>query len=67
MDTFDFVPNQALLEIELTSENQQIILPDWITPIKEVSDCDGYRNYTIAKKGFPKEIRPIPKQAELSK
>ena len=67
LDTFDFVSNQALLEIELTSENQQIILPDWITPIKEVSDCDGYRNYTIAKKGFPKEIKPIPKQAELCK
>ncbi|MGN0919191.1 MAG: AAA family ATPase [Alphaproteobacteria bacterium] len=54
LDTFDACPDQALLEIELTQENQQITLPDWITLIQEVTDLAEYRNYSIAQKGFPR-------------
>ena len=54
LDIFDSVPDKALLEIELTNENQQISLPDWCREIKEVTDLDEYRNYSIAQKGFPK-------------
>ena len=54
LDIFDAVPDRALLEIELTNENQQIELPDWCEVIQEVTDKDDYRNYSIAQKGFPR-------------
>ena len=54
LDIFDSVPDKALLEIELTNENQQISFPDWCKKIKEVTDLDEYRNYSIAQEGFPK-------------
>ena len=54
LDTFDSGENQALLEIELTQENQQMSLPDWIKPIKEVTEQEEYRNHSIAQNGFPK-------------
>ncbi|MBO7483915.1 MAG: AAA family ATPase [Alphaproteobacteria bacterium] len=56
LDTFDNLSDQALLEIELTDENQKIKLPDWITPIKEVSSLEEYHNHSIAQKGFPKDV-----------
>lgn len=55
LDTFNGVQDQALLEIELNQENQEIILPSWCKIIKEVTNSPDYRNITIAEKGFPKE------------
>ena len=40
--------NKALLEIELTSANDTVTLPDFIKVIKEVTDDPYYRNYNLA-------------------
>ena len=62
LDTFDADPNYALLEIELTHEDQQIKLPPWCQVIREVTNEISYRNHEIAKHGFP-----VPSQAESEK
>lgn len=54
LDTFEDNPELALLEIELTQENQEIKLPKWCQVIKEVTEDSNYRNTSIAEKGFPK-------------
>ena len=53
LDTFDSDSKQALLEIELTDERQQISLPPWCHIIREVSHDEAYHNHSIAQKGFP--------------
>ena len=47
--------NQAIMEIELSSEDQEIIIPDFIKTIKEVTDDERYKNYKMAKE-MPKEL-----------
>ena len=39
-----------ILEIELTSLQQEILLPPWIEVIKEVTDDAMYSNYELAKR-----------------
>ena len=58
LDTFDADPDHALLEIELTDENQKIKLPPWCQVIREVTNEMPYRNHEIAKNGFPEIISP---------
>ena len=41
--------DEAILEIELTKEGQEITLPDWVTVIKEVTGDERYTNASIAK------------------
>lgn len=41
--------NNAILEIELTDENQCIELPDWIEVRKEVTEDPMYKNRNLAK------------------
>jgi len=53
LDTFDSDQDHALLEIELTHENQKINLPNWCKSIQEVTNMEEYRNHSIASKGFP--------------
>ena len=48
----DVYPNwegEAILEIELTEETQNVDLPDWISVIKEVTDDNNYKNVNLAK------------------
>ena len=56
LDTFDGVKDFALLEIEMTNENQQIKLPSWCRVIREVTEEPDYRNHEIAQKGFPEVL-----------
>lgn len=67
LDTFEGMPNHALLEIELTQENQKINLPNWIKALKEVTEIEEYRNYSIAQKGFPKESNGNAQKEEFTK
>ena len=46
---------QAIMEIELTNENDIIKFPQFIDVIKEVTDDDTYKNYNMAKK-MPKQL-----------
>lgn len=49
LDIYPDWENEAILEIELTSEDQEVKLPDWITVIKEVTGDDRYKNANLAK------------------
>jgi CYTH domain-containing protein len=41
--------NEAILEIELTSEDQNINIPNWLSVIKEVTGDENYSNAKLAK------------------
>ena len=47
--------NQAIMEIELSSEDEEIKIPNFINIIKEVTDDENYKNYQMAKK-MPKQL-----------
>lgn len=49
LDIFNFSDNHALMEIELTSENGIVNLPNFITVLKEVTNDPKYRNHNLAK------------------
>ncbi len=46
--------SKAIMEIELRSEEQEIIIPEFISVIKEVTDDEAYKNYNMAI-SMPKE------------
>lgn len=49
LDIYPFWKDKAILEIELTEENQEVILPDFIKVIKEVTNDVRYKNNSLAK------------------
>lgn len=49
LDIYPDWENEAILEIELLDEKQEVMLPDWITVIKEVTGDDRYSNANLAK------------------
>lgn len=54
IDIFPFWKSQAYLEIELSSEDEEYSIPDYIKVIKEVTEDKRYRNYALAQ-NIPKE------------
>lgn len=48
LDMYEFLKDKAILEIELTTECTSVDIPDFIKVIKEVTDDEAYRNYSIA-------------------
>jgi CYTH domain-containing protein len=56
IDVFPFWNRQAYLEIELTSENQQITIPDYVEIIREVSDDPLYSNRALAARIPAEEV-----------
>ena len=54
IDVYPEWNNQAIMEIELNSEDEKINIPDYIKVIKEVTDDNKYKNYQMAKQ-MPKE------------
>ena len=55
IDIYPEWDDQAIMEIELSSEDDEIKTPDFINIIKEVTDDESYKNYQMAKK-MPKEL-----------
>lgn len=49
IDIYPFMEGQAICEIELSDENQEIELPNFIKAIKEVTNDENYKNSNIAK------------------
>lgn len=49
IDIYPFWDDKAIMEIELCDENQEIVFPDDIRVIKEVTDDDAYKNSNLAK------------------
>ena len=54
IDIYPEWKEQAIMEIELNSENQKIKTPDFIEIIKEVTNDEKYKNYEMAKR-MPEE------------
>lgn len=50
LDVFPFWENQAILEIELTNEHDNVNLPKFIEVINEVTENKDYKNYYLARK-----------------
>jgi len=55
IDIYPEWQNQAIMEIELSSEDQEVKVPDFIDIIKEVTDDERYKNYGMAK-DMPKQL-----------
>lgn len=50
IDIYPEWDNQAIMEIELSSEDQEVNVPDFIKIVKEVTDDENYKNYQLAKR-----------------
>lgn len=50
LDIYPFWDDQAILEIELSSESSAFEIPEFIVPIKDVTDDPAYSNYQLASK-----------------
>lgn len=55
IDVYPEWDNQAIMEIELSDENEEIKIPDFIKVYKEVTDNDEYKNANMAKE-MPKQL-----------
>ncbi len=47
-DIYPFWQERAILEIELESEDQQTIIPDWVHVIRDVTFDYRYKNVQLA-------------------
>ena len=48
IDVYPFWDDKAIVEIELSNENTEIVFPDFIKIIKEVTDDETYKNASLA-------------------
>ena len=55
IDIYPEWDKQAIMEIELSSEDQEVKIPKYIKIIKEVTEDDNYKNYQMAKE-MPKML-----------
>ncbi len=55
LDIYPFWLDKAIIEVELTEENQEVKIPNFISVIKEVTEDDRYKNYGIARGNLPEE------------
>ena len=57
IDVYSFWNDRATLEIELTDEAQQPVLPDWLEIVRELTGEPAYKNLYLAKE-VPMEALP---------
>ena len=50
IDVYPFWSDKAIVEIELNDENEEILFPDCIKVIKEVTDDERYKNASLASR-----------------
>lgn len=50
IDIYSFWYDRATLEIELDSEEQQVILPDWLSIVRELTGEVAYKNRYLAER-----------------
>ena len=55
IDIYPDWDRQAIMEIELSSENEDIQVPSFIEVLKDVTEDEKYFNYSLAKK-MPKQL-----------
>lgn len=56
LDIYPFWDDRATLELEMSSEDQQISLPPFIEVIKEVTDDNRYKNRSLSYNIFTEEL-----------
>ena len=49
IDIYPFWQQQAILEVELSDENKEVVFPDFIELLREVSDDEAYENRSLAQ------------------
>lgn len=49
IDIYDFWQDRATLEIELTSEEEQVNIPDWLSIVRELTGERAYKNRFLAE------------------
>ena len=59
IDVFDFWQDRAFLEVELEDENQEIVIPDFLKVIKEVTFDSRYKNYCLASNVITEPIKSL--------
>ncbi len=50
IDIYPFFPDTAILEIELGSEEEEVLLPDFLRVIREVTGERAYKNPVLARR-----------------
>lgn len=55
IDVYPEWDNQAIMEIELSNEDENIDIPPFIKIIKDVTECEEYKNYNMASE-MPKQL-----------
>ena len=48
IDVYPFWNDKAIVEIELSDENTEVVFPEQIKVIKEVTDDEAYKNASLA-------------------
>lgn len=49
LDIFSFDKTKALLSVQIPSEQEKVVIPDYFNVLKEVTDDVNYKNYYLAK------------------
>ena len=49
IDVYPFWQDKAIAEIELSDENAQVVFPEQIKVIKEVTEDEAYKNASLAR------------------
>jgi CYTH domain-containing protein len=60
IDVFHAPPGLVVVEVELASEEEPVVLPDWIGPWIEVTDDPRYLNVRLAARGSQVPTWPAP-------
>ena len=60
IDIYPEWDKQAIMEIELSSEDEVVKIPGFISVIKEVTEDDAYKNYNMASE-MPKQLKKTKK------
>lgn len=50
IDVYPFWKDKAILEVELTDEEDELKIPEFLKVIKEVTDDDAYKNRNLARR-----------------
>jgi CYTH domain-containing protein len=61
IDIYPFWRHQAVLEVEISSENESVCLPSWIKILRDVTGEKAYKNVALAK-NVPDEEPTVLKQ-----
>ncbi len=54
IDVYPFWQDKAIMEVELSTEDEEVQLPPSIAVIKEVTDDVRYKNFMLARGNIPK-------------